>query len=63
MVSHLATPNNEMKDAFNHREWVFNIHVEIMFLGQQLEKGVHYSSIQNCVWVVTMFQVEKYWLV
>ena len=30
-----------------------------VFSGLQLEKGVNYSSIQNCVWAVTLFQLEK----
>ena len=34
-----------------------------VFSELQLEKGVDYSSIQYCVWVVTLFQLEKYWLV
>ena len=29
----------------------------------QLQKGIDYSSIQNCVWAVTLFQLEKYRLV
>ena len=34
-----------------------------VFSGLQLEKGVDYSSIQNCVWVVTLFQLEKHQIV
>ena len=30
-----------------------------VFSGQQLEKGVDYFSTQNCVWAVTLFQLEK----
>ena len=30
-----------------------------VFSGAQLKKGVGYSSIQNYVWVVTVFQLEN----
>ena len=30
-----------------------------LFLGLQLEKGVDYSSIQNCARAATLFQLEK----
>ena len=30
-----------------------------VFSGLQLETGVDYASIQNCVWAVTLFQLAK----